>query len=246
MSPVPPYGTERREMLRVYADERERRSGVPEILAKKYGVIVTFKNMPVADYAVSDRVGIERKSVSDFLKSLADGRLFNQARRLKEVYQKPFIIVEGKWDWVEKAERTSKAASPALASLVYDFGIGIIYTLTKEDTARVIKFLAEREQGENKRRVPVKLQGKPPIGDVRQWQLFLVQCLPGVGPKLAEKLLERFGSVRAVFNASVAELSKVEGLGTNKAQEIVKVLTAPWKIRKDKEGLEKFIKKEDS
>ncbi len=232
-------------MLRVYADEREKRSGVPEILHKKYGIIVTYKNLPVADYVVSDRVGIERKSVSDFLKSLADGRLFDQAKRLKEAFAKPFIIVEGKWDYVARAERTSKAASSALASLVYDFGIGVIYALTKEDTARVIRFLAEREQGERKRYVPVKAQGKPPLSDVRQWQLFLVQCLPGVGPKLAERLLERFGSVRAVFNASVVELSKVEGMGLNKAQEIVKILTAPWKIRKDKQGLMRFMKKGD-
>jgi len=230
-------------LLRVYVDEREKRSGVPELLIRKYGMVVTFKNLPVADYVVSERVAIERKSVSDFLKSLTDGRLFNQAKRLKEAYPKPFIIVEGKWDYVARAERASKAASSALASLVYDFGIGVIYALTKEDTARVIKFLAEREQGEQRRKVPVKAQGKPPIGDVRQWQLFLVQCLPGVGPKLAERLLERFGSVRAVFNASVAELGKVDGLGLSKAQEIVKVLTAPWKIRKDKEGLEKFINK---
>jgi ERCC4-type nuclease len=239
-----PYRPEGRDVLRVYADEREKRSGVPDLLIRKYGIVVTYKNLPVADYVISERVAVERKSVSDFLKSLADGRLFNQAKRLKEVYPKPFIIVEGKWDYVARAEKTSKAASSALASLVYDFGIGIIYALTKEDTARVIRFLAEREQGEKKRKVPVKAMGKPPIGDVKQWQLFLVQCLPGVGPKLAEKLLERFGSVRAVFNASVAELSKVEGMGLNKAQEIVKVLTAPWKVKKETKGLEKFLKKD--
>jgi len=230
-------------LLRVYVDEREKRSGVPEILVKKYGMVVTYKPLPVADYVVSERVAVERKSVSDLLKSLTDGRLFNQAKRLKEAYQKPFIIVEGRWDGVSRAERASKAVSSALASLVYDFGIGVIYTLTKEDTARVIRFLAEREQGERRSRVPVKAMGKPPIGDIKQWQLFLVQCLPGVGPKLAERLLERFGSVRAVFNASVAELSKVDGLGLGRAQEIVKILMAPWKPGKKGGGLDKFVDK---
>ncbi len=227
-------------MLRIVADEREKRSGVPDILYKKYGIVVTYRVLPVADYVISERVAVERKSVSDFLKSLSDGRLFDQAKRLKEAYPKPFIVVEGSWDAVKFSE-AAKGASSALTSLVYDFGIGVIYALTKEDTARILKLLTEREQKE-KKRVPMKALGKPPMDDLREWQLFLVQCLPGVGPKLAERLLERFGSVRAVYNASVAELSKVEGMGVNKARNIVNILIAPWKKGK-KGGLDKFFKK---
>jgi len=227
-------------LLRIVADEREKRSGIPDLLYKKYGILVSYRVLPVADYVISERVAVERKSVSDFLKSLSDGRLFDQAKRLKEAYPRPFIIVEGSWDQVKFSE-ASKGASSALASLVYDFNIGIIYALTKEDTARVLKFLAEREQRESKR-IPTKALGKPPMNDIREWQLFLVQCLPGVGPKLAERLLDKFGSVRAVYNASVIELSKVEGMGLNKAKNIVNILITPWKKGK-KGGLDKFLKK---
>ena len=228
-------------MFRVYVDEREKRSEVPKILKEKYGIAVVWQQLPVADYVISDRVAIERKTMRDLVNSLKDGRLFNQAKRLKEEYEKPFFLIEGSWRALKYYERASHSIPSVIASLEYDFGIGVLYAPTKEDSARVIKFLVSREQGEEKRRVPVKTSGKPPIGDVRQWQLYLVQCLPGVGPKLAERLLERFGSVRAVFNASVMELSRVEGLGEGRAQEIVKILTAPWKLGK-KGGLDKFIK----
>ena len=227
-------------MIRIVADEREKRSGIPDLLYKKYGIVVSYRMLPVADYIISEKVAVERKSVSDFVKSLSDGRLFDQVKRLKEAYPRPFIIVEGSWDQIKFSE-ASKGASSALASLIYDFNIGVIYTLTKEDTARVLKFLAEREHKESKR-IPMKALGKPPLNDLKEWQLFLVQCLPGVGPKLAERLLDKFGSVRAVYNASVAELSKVEGMGVNKARNIVNVLITPWKKGK-KGGLDRFLKK---
>ncbi|UXD21845.1 hypothetical protein IPA_08720 [Ignicoccus pacificus DSM 13166] len=230
-------------MYRVYVDEREKRSEVPKILKEKYGITVIWQQLPVADYVISDRVAIERKSVRDLINSLRDGRLFNQAKRLKEEYEKPFFLIEGSWNALKFSERAAHSVPSVIASLQYDFGIGVLYAPTKEDSARVIKFLVQREQGEERRRVPVKTKGKPPISDIRQWQLYLVQCLPGVGPKLAERLLERFGSVRAVFNASVMELSRVEGLGESRAQEIVKILVAPWKL-KGKGGLDKFIKKD--
>jgi len=59
-------------------------------------------------------------------------------------------------------------------------------------------------------------------------QIFQVSSLPGIGPKLAERILRRFGTVRGVFNASIPELSTVKGVGRAKAERIVRFLTAPY------------------
>ena len=48
--------------------------------------------------------------------------------------------------------------------------------------------------------------------------------LPGVGEKLAIRMLEKFGSPLRVFNASLSELAKVEGLGEARAKKIRKML----------------------
>jgi len=53
------------------------------------GCSVKVVNLPDCDYLVSDRCGIERKEVKDFAQSLKDGRLFEQARRLSEGYERP-------------------------------------------------------------------------------------------------------------------------------------------------------------
>jgi len=55
-----------------------------------------------------------------------------------------------------------------------------------------------------------------------------VATLPAIGPKLAERVLLRFGTVRRVFSASTAEFSTVRGLGRAKAEKIVRLLDAEY------------------
>ncbi|WP_258955916.1 helix-hairpin-helix domain-containing protein [Shewanella woodyi] len=56
-------------------------------------------------------------------------------------------------------------------------------------------------------------------------QLFILQSLPQVGPKLAKRLLSHFDSIEAIFTAPAEELIKVEGIGPEKARTIRSILT---------------------
>jgi ERCC4-type nuclease len=51
-------------------------------------------------------------------------------------------------------------------------------------------------------------------------RLYLLQGLPMAGANIANKLLERFGSIEKVIFASVDELMEVDGIGKGKALEI--------------------------
>lgn len=44
----------------------------------------------------------------------------------------------------------------------------------------------------------------------------------GIGPVLFKRLLERFGTIQAVFGASVAEMTKIEGIGDRTAERIAR------------------------
>src|SRR5210317_2219820 len=48
----------------------------------------------------------------------------------------------------------------------------------------------------------------------------------GIGPTLFKRLLEFFGVVERIFTASVAELTKVEGIGNKTAESIVRTRDA--------------------
>jgi DNA excision repair protein ERCC-4 len=79
---------------RIVVDERERRSGIPDML-RQAGAIIDFAQLKVGDYVVSPKTAIERKTIQDLLNSIYDGRLFVQCSQLNEHYAKPVLIIEG-------------------------------------------------------------------------------------------------------------------------------------------------------
>jgi ERCC4-type nuclease len=79
---------------RIVVDERERKSGIPDLL-RQAGAIIDFARLKVGDYIVSPETAVERKTIQDLLNSIYDGRLFVQCSQLNEHYVKPVLIVEG-------------------------------------------------------------------------------------------------------------------------------------------------------
>jgi DNA excision repair protein ERCC-4 len=66
-------------------------------------------------------------------------------------------------------------------------------------------------------------------GDLQRQQMSILCSLPGVGEKLASRMLEKFGSPSSSLNASSVELSKINGMGELRAQKIRKILDAKSK-----------------
>ena len=185
---------------------------------------VKVHSMAVADYQVSDEVAIERKTAKDFVSSMIDKRLFKQARELSEEFKRPLMILEG--DDLYSGMVNPNAIRGTIASIALDFGISIIPTRDAQDTAAMIKRIAIREQSGEKTNIQIRTDKKP----VSLWeqQLFIVESLPAIGPVNAKNLLEHFGSVEKVFNASENELMEVEGIGKITAQNIRKVIESKY------------------
>ncbi|NIU02600.1 MAG: heavy metal resistance protein CzcA, partial [Nitrosopumilaceae archaeon] len=68
------------EELRIIIDERERKSGIPDLL-KSVGLKTEVMVLPVGDYIVAPETVVERKSIHDMMSSIFDGRLFDQCNR---------------------------------------------------------------------------------------------------------------------------------------------------------------------
>lgn len=211
------------ELPVVFADTREGNSKVIRHLSEME-IDVKVQAMAVGDYQVSDEVVIERKTAKDFVDSIVDKRLFKQARSLMEEFKRPLIILEG--DDLYNGMINPNAIRGSIASIALDFGISIIPTRNARDTAAMIKRIAIREQSGEKTPIQIRTDKKP----VNLWeqQLFIIESLPNIGPVNAKNLLEHFGTVANIINASESQLQEVEGIGKKTAANIRKVVDSKY------------------
>lgn len=204
--------------MRIIVDSRERNT---ELLSKleQLGVEISVDTLPVGDYVISDRVCIERKTVSDFESSIISGRLFEQATRLTEAYERPILIIEGDR---EELRMKGSVIRGATASLYIDYDIHVIETSGPSETAEILKYIAKHEQDGKSRKPSVK--GAARAFSESQFMERIIGNMPGVGLDTAQRLLEHFGSVREIACASELELLEVENVGKKRARAIFEIM----------------------
>ena len=213
---------EKNDQIKIIVDNREYRSNVVRNLAIKE-TFVEPQQLDVGDYVLSSRIGVERKNVEDFLESLIDGKLFKQMAQLRDAYSRPILILEGE-NLLTKRNINHNAIFGSLASISVDFGIPVLTTKDANETADLLKVIAQREQRDDKKAVAVR--GEKTQMSIRERQQFIIEGLPNVSAVLAKRLLKHFGSVKDIANATEEELLDVKGIGTNIASDILKLLNA--------------------
>lgn len=215
------------DKLRIIIDERERKSGIPDLL-RAVGINIEMKTLPVGDYIVAPETIVERKSIRDLVSSVFDGRLFDQCNRLKEHYQFPIILMEGNVDEINEITENPLIFYGAVSTIALDFKIPIISTPSADHTAKLLVSLCSRKEAP---KGPFLKKIKK-SNNVQKQQLTALSSLPGVGEKLSIRMLKKFGSPLRVFNANLAELTKVEGLGAARAKKIKNMLETQSKYLK--------------
>jgi Fanconi anemia group M protein len=210
--------------IKVIVDSRELRSEVVKHL-REIGAKIEIRNLEVADYVVSDRVAVERKTVEDFLNSIIQKeRLFSQVARLKSAYSRPVIIIEGENFY--RGGVHPNAVRGAIASLIIDFGIPVLRSSNARETAELIFAMARREQEERKRGV-VEHTAKTKR-TLKDEQEYIVSAISNVGNVIARNLLDYFQTIENIATADEEELAKVPKVGKKIAKRIRRVMTTPY------------------
>lgn len=215
------------ENLRIVVDERERKSGIPDLL-KSIGMSIEMKTLPIGDYIVAPETIVERKSIRDLMASVFDGRLFDQCSRLKEHFEHPIVLMEGNVDEIEEITENPLIFYGALSRVVIDFKIPVIPTPSADHTAKLLVSMCSRLDSPK----GPYLKKIKKSSDLEKQQLSVLCSLPGVGEKFAVRMLERFGTPLKVFSATAAELAKIEGLGDARAKKIKKTLDSKSNLLK--------------
>ena len=226
------------EEIKIAADYREKNSLIISKLLEA-GIEVEMKELKVADYLVRG-VAIERKTVSDFISSMLSGRLLRQLEEIQQ-YDNKLLMIEG----IDEQELYSMRFPPEaveeiasqcqegkhikensrcslhpnsirgfLLSILLRHKVPIIFTKNSEDSARFIELIAKKKKVESPLNVKKRSLNK------KERMQFILEGFPGIGPKTARKLLEKFKTIKNIVNAPLEELTEVIG----KKAEIFKLI----------------------
>ncbi|MFC6796531.1 MULTISPECIES: DEAD/DEAH box helicase [unclassified Haladaptatus] len=220
------------DVVEIVADQRELDSTIARDLSKRDGIKIRLETLEVGDYVLSDRVVVERKSVSDFLDTLTGGdrSMFEQVGDAARYYGRPVVIIEGENLYGERNVHPN-AIRGALASLAVDFGASILRTEDQKDTADLLEIIASREQKTEQREV--RVHGKKTKKTLTEQQEYVVASIADIGPVTARALLSAFGTVEAVMEATEEELMEVKGVGKVTAERIREVVGSDYKSKRN-------------
>jgi len=200
----------------IVIDDRETSSKVVEVLSN-LEALIRLERLPHGDYAIGDRILIERKTARDFVDTLINRDLLGQLKEMADAATKPVLIIEG-GDLFVQRDIHPNAIRGVLAAITIDLSISILYTKDEQETAQMIFVLARREDSERGER---KVHPHKSYHSQKEEQEYIISSFPEIGMKNARLLLAHFGSVQAIVNASLEELVAVRGVGEKTAQKIV-------------------------
>jgi DNA excision repair protein ERCC-4 len=215
---------------RLVVDHSERQSSLVDAVRRGGWFDVQMDRLASGDYLVNGEALVERKTIRDFAASLLDGRLFPQVARLAHSPYRSLLLIEGPTP-ASLPDVHPHTVEGALVSIATMWRIPVLHSSDPEQSARMLRFLAEQVRGPRER-VLRRFDRKPKRLASRR--LFLLQGLPGVGPALAHRLLSRFGSIERIVTMDATTLAQVRGIGARKAariRELVDDSSPPGSVR---------------
>ncbi len=215
------YCQKKENPVHVVVDDRERQSGVIEAFEQRT-CNLEIRRLPLGDYLADEDLLVERKTVTDFAISIIDGRLFRQASRMASNELRTCFILEGDLGDLDRLDITSRSFQGAVITVNLVFDQPVLRSQSPEETAWLVltaaRQLARREVRRPPRYLPKTkglkqirshmLQAVPGIGpdkavsildrlgDIRTVANAAAEDLvtvPGIGPKMAQRITWAFG-----------------------------------------------------
>lgn len=176
--------------------------------------------------------GVQRKEAKDFLASVHDGRLAKEFLQMKRLHQ-GVLLLEGSWRWTSSGElfqtygfRWTRSSHRGYLWSVRQAGVWVEATDGLSQTVELVPHLAtwsnKTEHGSITRRASAPASWG--AASNRDYQLWILQSLPGVGPKVAAAILDTLGMPLA-WTVGELELMSVPGVGKKMARSILAALT---------------------
>jgi len=229
--------------MKCLIDHRERK--VARLIEGLFGEIEVV-SLPLGDVLLTHEGGsvlVERKTITDFFSSVRSNRLWDQLLRFMKMEEilgfkvkRRILLLDGDFErYLEPLLEVSSAKDTqvfwsqimgALLEIVYVYDTPIIVAENKEALRAFFKTLARREEtGLNDKLPTARWYRKRPKTElpVKDRKRYVLSALPLIGETLARNLLDHFGTISNIANASIKELQEVPKIGKKKAEIIYEI-----------------------
>jgi len=201
---------------------------------KKLGIPIQVKTLEVGDY-IFDEIVIERKTVSDLLNSIYQGRLYNQLynlMKLKDYHPLLFVIGEvppfHMWRRRKGGKRYAEVLSPRerekkedliVSNLSLAFTSFHIPVYQCKDTKQFVKYLENMYYRSSK-----KVKGLKPVlhkqsSSIEDIKSDIWTCFPNIGRVKANRLSKEY-KLKEIANMKKKNLVKIKSISDKMAKKI--------------------------
>ena len=211
--------------LKIDSREQNRIQSAKEYYTKQ-GLTVSVEELPIGDYIFDDKVVFEFKKVPDFIASIQDNRVFNQAISQAEEFPYHFVIIQGNEHERTKCLAMSKHYRPVT---VYQY-LGAIASLNRYTTV-IESYSPYLEEAYYRMMITAKkcLQNKPIVKKFPKKHKnpafnYLCYCVYGINAKKAQKICDELELIclQDLLTLRHSDLTKVEGIGDKTAADIIR------------------------
>jgi ERCC4-type nuclease len=224
--------------MEIFIDEHEDdKEQLIEMLSDKGKNDVSVKTLLCGDYYCPQKnVLVEKKKLLDYVNSVRNGLIFQQAQDLlynqkMNPDMKIFIIISGNIGDIIKIKGAQAAPLIAAWASLNAQGIPTSFVSNEWFFCKGLLYLFEKiDDGKNREYNPVR---KPQEFEdfittnyaSISWLTIGKSLLPttdGIGEKTAKKLREKFPIPKKLYNATLDELMEVDGIGKPTAEKLIK------------------------
>jgi len=202
--------------------------------AKRMGIRVIRKPLLVGDYLLGGAL-VEAKSINDLFQSSHSGHLWRQLDNMDANYERFFLVIHGGIDkYVAMAKRNGRRVTYSkvqneltgtIARVMCDFECQVFYTGNVSEAAQFITKLHDKLQKPASRHGAQSLR-RVASNDAR---LDILLTIPGIGADMAERILEKCGSIEEMCHPDSLKL--IKGLGPTLRSRIINILTSEEEVR---------------
>ncbi|ELZ04666.1 ERCC4 domain-containing protein [Natrialba aegyptia] len=205
----------------VAVDDREPPALVSTVRDHPDVTGVTVDRLSAGDITIGP-VGIERKTPRDYVSSVV-GRsgpdLYDQVERLDAAVTHAYVLLEGDFSDFESLRTTVSptAIRGSMASITARHSVPIIPCTDRPQLVDFAVRLAHKHTDTASTR-PLSPGAVPSRREPTTKRMY--GCIDGIGPELATVLYERYPTVESLLEASVEDLTRIDGIGETRARTV--------------------------